>query len=126
MFGLGHAERDVSRGHEGGDVQWAAGSRIQKVERDLGAGQRALGVSGTQPGMDGNTQQVWRKEDGLRPKPGAPPGMEQGKKRSQVEEDIHQALQPGKASGRRGSQRDFPLKLQKNPPSLFLYLSLSP
>ena len=47
MFSLGHAERDVSRGHEGRDVQWAAGSWTQEVERDLGAGQRALGVSGT-------------------------------------------------------------------------------
>ena len=80
MFSLGHAERDVSRGHEGRDVQWAAGIRTQEVERDLGAGQRALGISGTQPGIDRNTQQVWRKEDGLRPKPGAPPSMEQVKR----------------------------------------------
>lgn len=59
MFSLGHAERDVTRGHEGGDVQWATGSGTQEVEGHLGAGQRALGVSGTQPGMDGNTQHVW-------------------------------------------------------------------
>ena len=92
MFSLGRAEQEASRGRKGGDVQWAAGSRTQEVERDLGAGQRALGVSSTQPGMDGNTQQVRRKEDGLRPKPGAPPCMEQMKKRSQVEGDIHQTL----------------------------------
>ena len=36
---MGHAEQDVSRGHEGGDVQWATGSGTQEVERHLGAGQ---------------------------------------------------------------------------------------
>ena len=104
--------------------QW---SRTQEVERDLGAGQRALGVSGTQPGMDGNTQQVRQKEDGLRPKPGTPPCTEQVKKRSQVEGDIHQTLQPGKASGRRGSRRDFsPQTAEKSPPPLCFCISLSP
>ena len=48
------------------------------------------------------------------------------KKRSHIEGDIHQALQPEKASRRRGSQTDFsPQTAEKSPPSLFLYLSVS-
>lgn len=38
MFSLGQVERDESRGHEGGDVQWVGGAGVRSLREISGLG----------------------------------------------------------------------------------------